>query len=61
MNKHTYWVLWTYVANYSSLMKVEADSPEQAKEKVCDWYGPEFLKKAHIYVFDKEPVYTNLA
>jgi hypothetical protein len=54
----TYWVLWTYSANYSELRRIEADSPEKAKDAATCLYGPDFHNKAMVYVFDRAPVLT---
>ena len=54
----TYYVLWTYIANYSELREIEARSPEEAHKAMTDWFGPEFHAKATVYIFDKAPVMT---
>lgn len=50
-----FWVLWTYIANYSGLIRVSATSEEDAAEFMRRRYGDEFKQKATIYVFDKKP------
>jgi len=52
----TYWVLWTYIANYSRLMCVEeAKSPEEAIQRTTGYFGADFQQKATVYVFDHKP------
>lgn len=53
-----YYVLWTYVANYSKLITVEAENPAEAHKQAVGWYGKEFHDKATVYVFDQPPVAT---
>lgn len=53
----TYWVMWTYIANYSERpIKVTAESPEHAIKLTTGYYSDDFKKKASVYVFDREPV-----
>lgn len=52
----SYWVMWTYIANYSKPVRVEAKDAEDAIDKVCGYYSKDFQQKASIYVFDREPV-----
>lgn len=52
----TFYVIWTYVANYSGLITVEAESADAAKQQVLDRYGAEFADAARIFVFDAPPV-----
>ncbi len=52
----TYYILWTYIANYSELHKVRADSPELAIKSFTGCFSEDFQKKAKIYVFDAPPI-----
>lgn len=52
-----YWVLWTYIANYSSLIEVDAESGEDAADKVTGLFSKDFRKKASVYVFDRPPTF----
>ncbi len=52
-----FWVLWTYSANYSKLMEVEANSAEDAAKRMTWLYGDRFQSEANIYVFDKAPAF----
>jgi hypothetical protein len=56
--RKTYWVIWTYIANYSEqACPVAAFSPEDAAKVIIDSYGgEEFARKATVYVFDHKPV-----
>lgn len=47
-----FWVLWTYIANYSSLLEVEAESPEDAIKRTTHMFSNDFHMKANVYVFD---------
>ena len=49
----TFYVLWTYIANYSRLMKVSAKDATEAAESAM--FGPGFDEKATVYVFDVPP------
>jgi len=53
---NTYHVIWTYIANYSDVFKVKANSPEAAREIVYSWYSEDFRAKGKIYVFDTAPL-----
>jgi len=53
-----YWVMWTYIANYSEPIKVLAIDAKDAIDKVCGYLSADFQKKAHVYVFDRAPVMT---
>lgn len=55
---NTYYVLWTYAANYSSLLKIEAKSAEFAASHAMYFFGDEACKKAKVYVFDAPPCFT---
>ncbi len=57
----TYWILWTYIGNYSDkVIKVEAQDSEHALEAATGFYSDDFQKKATVYVFDREPVLTKI-
>lgn len=51
----TFYVLWTYIANYSRLLPIKADTAEDALKESVGYFGPEFHKKATVYVFDSPP------
>lgn len=55
----TYYVIWTYAANYSKLTEIKATGPREAIEKSCYFnvYNPEFQKNGKVYVFDAPPVF----
>jgi hypothetical protein len=53
---NTYWILWTYSANYSELVEVKAKNPTHAIEVATAFYSADFKKKATVYVFDHPPV-----
>lgn len=55
---NTYWVMWTYIANYSKPIRVEAKDADEAIKLTCGYFSDDFHKKASIYVFDREPVMT---
>lgn len=59
MNLKSYWVLWTYIANYSKLTRVEARDAEDAMDMVTGHFSKDFQKKATVYVFDREPILTS--
>lgn len=50
-----FYVLWTYIGNYSKLMPVKADSPQKALKLTTEGFGPEFLRNAIVFVFDHSP------
>jgi len=52
----TFYVLWTYIANYSSLMEVKAETPGAALHTATRHYSDDFIQKATVYVFDTPPV-----
>lgn len=58
--KRKYYVLWTYIANYSSVLEVEATSPSQALDVATGFFSKDFHAKASVYVFDHEPVLIRL-
>ena len=55
----TFYVLWTYIANFSRLLKVEAKDADAALQCTVGWYmesdNPAFRDKATVYVFDSPP------
>lgn len=55
-NVKTYYVLWTYIANFSKLMSVQADSPREALDKATGLFSSDFKHKGNVYVFDRPPV-----
>jgi hypothetical protein len=53
----TYYILWTYIANYSErLVKVQANNPEEALKNSIGYFSEDFRKKATVYVFESPPV-----
>ena len=52
----TYYVLWTWQANYSEVITVKAFSPKEAKDMAVGFYGNQFQAEAKIYVFASPPV-----
>ncbi len=50
-----FYLIWTYSANYSPLMKVRAESALSAQRVVTDFYGPDFRAKASVFVFEQPP------
>lgn len=58
MEAKFYWILWTYAADYSTLMKIEASSAQDAFHKATWFYQKDaaFMKTANIYIFDHPPV-----
>jgi hypothetical protein len=56
MKEKSYWVLWTYVANFSSLRKVTALSAADAAAKVTSLFSDDFHNRATVLVFDQPPV-----
>lgn len=54
-----YWIIWTYIANYSSRPhKLYAESPEAAVAELLGMYSEDFKAKAKVYVFDSPPNHT---
>ncbi len=54
-----YWLIWTYIANYSEKpFRVTAANPEAAAEVLYGAFSNEFRAKAKVYVFESEPVLT---
>ena len=56
MPNKTFYVLWTYVSNYSRLQTIQATTAGEAYEMATAFYGPKFLDEANVYVFDTPPV-----
>ena len=57
---HTYFVFWTYIANYSEKgYMIQADSPEEAAAEVRNMFGGDFAVKAKIYVHRNKPCYIS--
>lgn len=52
-----YYVIWTYIGNYSDVKEVDAESASEAAQKVTWTFSADFQKKAHVYVFDREPAF----
>lgn len=52
----TFWVLWTYVANYSHLIEVRAPTADDAARRATAGYSADFRKRATVYVFEHPPV-----
>lgn len=52
----TYYVLWTYVANFSKLLTVQAASPREALDQATGFFSLDFKHKGNVYVFDRPPV-----
>ena len=58
---NTYFLLWTYLGNYSDKpLKVEAENPGAAIDKLCRWYSKDFAEKATIFVYETLPVETQI-
>lgn len=51
----TFYVLWTYIANFSRLMPVRAETAEEAYMESCGHLSEDFRAKATVYVFDAPP------
>jgi len=57
--KRKYWILWTYLGNYSERpIEVLARSPEDAVKIATGFWDKPFAEKATVYVFDRSPVLT---
>lgn len=52
----TYYILWTYSANYSCLKEVKAASPREALDATTGYFSSDFQSKGTVYVFDRAPV-----
>jgi hypothetical protein len=56
----TFYYMWTYVANYSGLREIQAESAEDALQKILGFYpGDHFRSHGRIYVFGMPPVATH--
>lgn len=53
----TYYVLWTYIANYSRLMQVVASDAAHAHHLTADGMSEDFRLKATVFVFDTPPAH----
>jgi len=51
-----FWVLWTYIANYSRVQRVMARTAEDAHQQATCVFGADFRKKGTVYVFDHPPI-----
>ena len=56
-----FWVIWTYIGNYSDCMEVQGNSAEEVAKSLMDFYSADFRKRGNIYVFDKEPAFKKIA
>lgn len=56
----TYYVIWHYVANYMGPAPVEAESPQEATDKVIGICDARFKSEARVYVFDSPPVLKSI-
>ena len=54
--KKTYWVIWTYVADYGGPIRIAAHSAREAVEILRAGFGDDIRKKVKIYVWDTFPV-----
>lgn len=50
-----FYVLWTYIANFSRLIPVKAEDAESARKETCGYFSDDFKKKATVFVFDTPP------
>ncbi len=50
-----FYVLWTYIANFSRLIPIKAESAEAALKESCGYFSDDFKRKATVYVFDAPP------
>lgn len=57
--RKTYYVHWTYVANYCSTpLRITATSPEAALTQVLELFSDDFAAKGSIYIYESAPVIT---
>lgn len=55
--KFTYYVTWTYMANYSEKpIEVQAESAEAAAKCALGLYSDDFKAKAKVYVWSFPPL-----
>ena len=57
-NMKTFYVIWTYLANYSEVRPVQAGSSEEAADAATSFFSKDFQQKGTVYVFDHPPVFT---
>ncbi len=50
-----YYVLWTYIANFSRLITIKADNAEEARKLSCGFFSEDFAKKATVFIFETPP------
>lgn len=50
-----FYVLWTYIANFSRLIPIQAENAEEARKMTCGYFSDDFKKKATVFVFDTPP------
>lgn len=50
-----FYVLWTYIANFSRLIPIKENTAEDAYKATCGYFGDDFKQKATVYVFDTPP------
>lgn len=56
MNPKIYHIIWTYLGNYSEKpMRVTGDTPEEAANKIFNFFSKDFKEKGTIYVFESAP------
>lgn len=58
MKLRKFWVIWTYSANYSGLLEVDAESASDAADKMTGLFSKDFQKKGVVYVFDHAPAFV---
>lgn len=52
----TYWIIWTYIGNYSERpVAIGAENAEAAARKLMGYYSKDFAEKATLYVYDTFP------
>jgi hypothetical protein len=56
----TFYVIWTYIGNYSEVKPVEAKTADDAADKATSFFSKDFQKKGTVYVFDHAPTFTKL-
>jgi hypothetical protein len=57
----TYYVIWTYAANYSKVMPIQAASAQQAAQAATSLFSDDFREKGSVYVFDTPPAFSKVA
>ncbi len=53
-----FYVIWTYIGNYSKVQKIEAKDELEAAERATYCFSNDFKQKGTVYVFDRSPVYV---